>query len=516
MFKITDVTYDTVSRKIQNLNAKKSCGFDRIPARIIKAGGKSICQNLTLIINRCINECKFPDQFKHAEVTPLFKTNDSLSKINYRPVSVLTATSKIFESIMCDQMMEYFDNLLSQSLSAYRRLYSTNNVILKCLEDWRFALDKKMVVGCVAMDLSKAFDSIPHGLLIAKLNAYGVSKDACSLLHSYLSCRKQRVKLNGSFSKWAHVVRGVPQGSLMGPVLFNIYINDLLFVLEKECVVYNYADDNTLSCAHPEANIVKGTLEKACSSAITWFDSNYMKVNPDKFQFLLLHGHTSFSLNISGHTINPTQVIKLLGVHIDKNLNFNHHIEKLVSQGGKQVNVLARLSRQLDVSCKLKILNAFVLSNFNYCSLVYNECTMTEACKLERLLKRAVRYVYSDFETPYKDLLAKAGKCPLYVSRKRLLLEAVHKILHNQYPPMVPTFFVRSQVAYGLRNVNLLVQPSYNTIRYGRNSLRYKGAQLWNSMPDKLKSDDFNVFKINVMGFIEACQCKACLICKLF
>ena len=169
-FKFCEVTIDNVMNKFKKLKVNKSSGYDSMPALILKSGSDVLCTFITKIVNQCIKDCIFPDTFKHAEVTPLYKKNNNLDKQNYRPVSVLTAMSKVMEGLMCDQIMQYFENVLSQSISAYRKLYSTNNVILKCLEDWRLALDHRKVIGCVAMDLSRAFDSIPHGLLIAKLN----------------------------------------------------------------------------------------------------------------------------------------------------------------------------------------------------------------------------------------------------------------------------------------------------------------------------------------------------------
>jgi len=517
-FTFSQVTTDTVMKKVQNLKVRSSCGYDVIPASILKLGSAVLCTSLTGIINKCINNSVFPDSLKHAEVTPLYKKNNNLDKKNYRPVSVLTAMSKIMEGIMCDQIMYYFDDVMSQSMSAYRKLYSTNNVILKCLEDWRLALDSKMVIGCVAMDLSRAFDSIPHGLLIAKFNAYGATKESCKFIHSYLSCRKQRVKINGFKSDWSYIVRGVPQGSILGPTLFNVYINDLILSLENECVVYNYADDNTLSCVHKDPKIVKSTLEKACHVAVTWFHVNHMKVNPDKFQFMLFQSNDIFYLDVAGTIVNPVDTIKLLGVYIDKKLCFSDHVESILCKGAKQVNVLGRLCRQLSESCKLNILDAFIVSNFNYCSLAYHFCKTSDACKLERLLKRALRFVYLDFTSSYGELLAKANKCPLYVQRTRLMLEAVHKIISNKLPPIEPNFYVQSRVedVYSLRNTNLLVQPRFNTIKYGYNSLRYEGTTLWNNMPDALKCDDLRTFKINVVKHIKVCQCGFCQLCHMY
>ena len=166
-------------------------------------------------------------------------------KKNYRPISILTSFSKIFEGIVCDQMMTYFDKILSPLLSAYRKKFSCHNVLIHCIEQWRKALDEGQIVATVLMDLSKAFDSLPHGLLLAKLNSYGVSMEACDFIRSYLGNRPQQVKIGQYKSSWKIINRGIPQGSLTGPMLFNFFLNDIFYYLNTNNIC-NYADDNTL------------------------------------------------------------------------------------------------------------------------------------------------------------------------------------------------------------------------------------------------------------------------------
>ena len=159
-------------------------------------------------------------------------------------------------------------------------------MLIKFIEDWKNAIDNKHIVGTIFMDLSKAFDCLPHGLLIAKLHAYGLSNQACELLADYLSERKQRVKMGNSRSSWNPLCKGVPQGSILGPLFFNIFMNDIFYFIEK-CGLYNYADDNSLMNTSPSKDVVIKNLKHDCDISITWFKNNGMSANQSKFQFML-------------------------------------------------------------------------------------------------------------------------------------------------------------------------------------------------------------------------------------
>jgi len=439
-FNFSPVSTAHVEAKLKKLKASKAPGHDNVPAKLLKLGAHVLSATLTPIVNGCLTQSLFPQDYKYADVRPIHKKKDVMDMGNYRPVSVLTSASKIVEGIICDQMMSFLDSMLSPMLSAYRDKYSCVNVLLRCTEEWKMALDNNEVVGCILMDLSKAFDLIPHDLLIAKLSAYGFSLNACALIKDYLSSRRQRVKIGNHTSDWLDVKSGVPQDSLTGPILFNVFVNDLLASMKDMCTVYNYADDNTLSFSHSHPGIVKDTLEKAANYALQWFRENHMKANPTKFQAMVLGRNGKgdgmvFCLS-NGVTIEPSEHVTLLGLNLDKKLTFNCHVTELSKKCAKQINVIARLSKHLNDDCRLLLLNTFILSNLNYCSAIYHYCGVTDAKKLESIQKRCIRHVLQDFNSTYQEMLNVLKLPTLYDRRLRNVLECVFKVLRNELPPV--------------------------------------------------------------------------------
>ena len=186
-------------------------------------------------------------------------------------------------------MISYLNSFVRylMTLSVHIAKATVQSLLLKCVDNWKTALDRNQFVSLLSMDLSKAFDCLPHGLIISKLHAYGVSTPACELLFSYLHGRKQRVKISTSRSSWTILSKGIPQGSILGPLLFNTFMNDLFLFIEK-CKLYNYADDNSLDSSSDDLLEALRNLKRDGRNAICWFTKNGMQANPDKFHFMLL------------------------------------------------------------------------------------------------------------------------------------------------------------------------------------------------------------------------------------
>ena len=297
----------------------------------------------------------------------------------------IKAFHMIKDYINCDNI----NKVVSKFLSAFRKGYSCETVLIKMIEDWRKCLSEHKVVAAMLVDLSKAFDCLPHRLLLAKLSAYGLSNDSCHLLMSYLSERKQRVKIGNARSSWSEIIKGVPQGSILGPLLFNIFINGIFYTIEN---IYNYADDNVLSCSGDSLQEVATSLESSTLTALNWFENNLMKANPNKFQaivFGLKAKADDICFNINENKIEATKCVKQLGVYIDENLTFDEHISHICMKAARQLNSLQRIAKYLSQRTKNVVFNSFIMSNFSYCPLVWHICSIKNTKKWRKFKKGA-------------------------------------------------------------------------------------------------------------------------------
>ena len=305
------------------------------------------------------------------------------------------------------------------------------------------------------MDLSKAFDCVPHDLLIAKLEAYGINENLLAYLHSYVSNRKQCVRINNVTSDFETIISGVPQGSIVGPILFNCFFNDFFYFIEKASA-HNFADGNTLSKIEETIQNLIALLETESNTAIEWFQNNKMMVNPGKFQAIIIDKkkkcHTNETLKIGDKIIKASSSVKLLGVQIDDQLNFNLHISNICRSAANQLNALIRLKLFLDFEEKKTLINSYFYSNFNHCPLVWMFSSAKSLNKVESLQKRALRFLYDNYDSSYESILKIAGKSTMNVNRLRSLCIEIFKTLNNINPAFMNEIFELRKTNRAVRN----------------------------------------------------------------
>jgi hypothetical protein len=412
--------------------------------------------------------------------------------------------------------MEYFKDIFNDMLCAYRKKYGCEHVLIKLIDSWKYALDEDKFAGTLLIDLSKAFDCIPHGLLIAKMRAYGLSTDACEFMASYLSDRFQRVKISDIRSFWTRLEKGIPQGSGLGPFLLNLFMNDIFYFMEI-CDLVNYADDNTLSIIQNTIQLVLSALQKDGENAMTWFTRNLMQANPEKFQFMFMKKYTCKEeipefIEIRGINIKRESEAKLLGITIDDKLTFNKHVDTLCKNAARQINVMYRFKCIFDLKERETIYNTFIQSNFYYCPMVWHFCGKVSTKKIEAIQERALRFMFNDKTSTYAALLDKSNYTTLHIRRIKVIATEVFKSLNHLNPSFMNSMCQVKDIPYDLRDSNIMYQPRFDKITYGKNTFTYYSAHIWNMLPNNIKNTiNITTFK-SLLSTWEGprCQCNKC------
>ena len=362
-----------VCEVLEKLDANKATGYDAIPIKMMKIGASELAHPLSVIFNACIEEGKWPTEWKKGEWTPDFKRGDRCMKENYRPVTVLSCVDKVFEKLLAKQITINFEECLADGLTAYRKNNSCETTLVSLVESWRLAMDNRQCTSILSTDMSKAFDSLHPPLMLSKLKAYGFEDNAINLLRSYLCDRYNRVRMGSLTSSFRCTSRGCPQGSALGPLLWNIFQNDMTYNITSPLTMY--ADDHQIYEIGTDLQSVTTKLKESAALATEWYDSNLLEGNLKKYQTMNICSsgtnqyHTDV-INIKNTEISPSNSLTLLGVTIDDKLSFRDHITTVCKKASQRIGVIMRLKNLIPTKAKLQLYKAAILPHLIFCHLV--------------------------------------------------------------------------------------------------------------------------------------------------
>jgi hypothetical protein len=448
------------------------------------------------IFNLSLRTKIVPSSWKIAKVTPLFKKGSLSDPNNYRPISILPSLAKIFERHIHTHFMAYLNNnnLLCKEQSGFRSFHSCQTALTSLVDEWASAIDNNKLVGILLIDFRKAFDLVNHNILIEKLKLYKCSDATVSIFKSYLSDRLQCTMFNGHMSNSANLTVGVPQGSILGPLLFLLYINDLHLISNDSC--HMFADDSTFYTSASTVDAIESNLVSDLSEISNWCKTNQMSLHLGKTKTMLLttrqkRAHleqTKLNITFLDKDIECVSTHKLLGVTLDENLTWKDHCNDTCSKIRKKLFLLRKLKPILPFSARLQFFNSFILPHFDYCSNIWFSSHRDCINSLTILQKRAMRLILDvPFNTPSIDMLKSLNWMSFEFRCFYNTSILVFKCLNNLSPSYLNLFKINdnNRTRSSTRS-DLLIPFAKKDIL--KNSFRCNGAKIFNSIPSTIRN----------------------------
>ena len=416
------------------------------------------------LTNLCLQQGKFPENLKSALVIPIFKGGDKTLPQNYRPISLISNISKIIERVLHKRIYDFLESLrlISKTQFGFRKGHSTEHAVIYFMDYVTKHLENgKHVIG-LYLDTKKAFDSINHSILLAKMNSYGLRGNCLNLIKDYLSNRTQSVRVNDTLSTFKNIECGVPQGSVLGPLLFLIFLNDLNS-LSPNLEVITFADDASIFISNPSMTALESQMNKELSNIHTWFECNMLKLNLQKTGFQLFSKSKNFTeprLNINDTPIAKLEEVKFLGLLVDSSLSFKPHIHKLSLKLAQLSGVIRGAKQLLNKSQLMLLYNALIFPHLTYCCLIWGINYQSHLKRILLLQKRIARHILGlSYSESVSHRFGDLQMLNIYSIIKYKAVIFALKYLNNMLPvPLRSILEIRNPVV-DTRNRNMFIVP---------------------------------------------------------
>ena len=511
----TPTSTDELKKLIDSLELNKGPGIDGINSYIIKKTRDVIAPKLVHLFNSCIDVGKFPNKLKTAKIIPLHKGGSKTNPTNYRPISLLPQFGKLFEKIIKERIVAFLVeyNIITDHQYGFRKLHSTELAITDIQNKLLQNLDDNKITCTIFLDLAKAFDCVDHEILLRKLERYGIRGKTLLLIESYLSNRYHLTKVNGVESNLKLLEIGVPQGSILGPLLFILFINDLPRITNFS--VKLFADDTFLSLEDNDLKTLQNKTNTELKKISRWFSANKLTLNVTKSQYMIVKRNNNkkslpnFTLKFNGKKMDRCSSYKYLGVHLDDKLNWKKHINYLCEKLSKMCGFFAKLRHCCNIILLKTIYYALVESHLQYCNMIWGNAdtrVLEPLVKLQTKLIRIMCFISRDEDRDIDQVFKNLGILKLTQLNKLTTAKFMYKYKNGLLPNDNFTNFFKAPVGnhrYPLRNRrNQDFQFEWAKTTFGMKKLQCIGVQIWNEiLPEIRNSNSLREFKSKFKKF---------------
>ena len=490
-----EITIDYVSELLQKTNANKSMGPDGVPPKFLKECYRELASPITIIIRESLESGILPNLWKVAKICSIFKKGDKTDPLNYRPISLTCIICKLCETIIRNKVIEHLEanDIISVKQHGFRSKRSTLTNLLEYMEAMTRAVDLQIPIDVNYLDCRKAFDTVPHKRLLSKLYGYGIRGAVWEWIRDFLTERKQFVEVRGQQSEQLSVTSGVPQGSVLGPVLFLVYINDL--VDELECPALIFADDAKIFVKINSDDDIQA-MKRDLLRLQRWSDKWLLEFNPDKCVTLHIgHRNPGVDYELNGRQIKSTEGEKDLGVYITNDLKPAHHIGNIVAKANRVVGLVRRNFSYMDIDMCRTLYCSLVRPHLEYAVQAWSPYFKKDIEELEKVQRRMTRLVPELRNLPYEDRCKNMGITTLQQRRLRGDLIETYKIIHGYENINVNDFFELSVSATRTNTYKLRKREHIRTVTRA-NAFSIRVVNPWNDLPvDVVSAPTISAFK---------------------